>query len=635
MINRITRYGIKWPHLHELRRLDPRALSQVPESVQQAWYDYEIERTVLACPEDDKPPGYVSFLYHSQKMSNLLWGDPTGLFYFEFNPNAVEIIERFSEHKWLGIAGCKNSGKSETIAWLCLIFFLIDPDNSKVLVGSKTIETALGKIWASIDLGWRQASAFFGGEHMMPGEMVASKAYIRSRTMGRKSGIEVIPGESSSVKKSAQKLQGYKAAGDAGRLMFATDETATMSNAIINTAISNLTGNAGFKGVGGFNPEDEHDPARPLAIPYDEATGKEDFGLVDVESTGWRTRLGWCIHFDGTKSPNVIEGRMPNGKYRWRGLYTRENLKEDTDFYTEKSAQYWKMVRGFWSPTGSDDRIYSSQEIRLYGGEERAVWMDIPIPIAACDPAFAHDGDRAMFASGLLGTVEHNGKRIKALEVGEVFELAEDVEKGIPKPLQVATAFKEACQQRKVEIQGAAYDSTGGGAAWGALLQTVWGAGSLPVCFGGSPSDLPVPTTSSGMKEDGESVMASDMYVNKVSEIWHVGKHFLRAGQLMGLASQVIGELIARSYKSVAGKVVVESKKDMKKRTQKSPDAADAVLILLALARERFHFTAAEKSAPIPKKPKPYGDEFPLPGIMPKSGSWKQAISRFSRLSNY
>lgn len=635
MIGTVTRYGIEWAPLHQLMGCQPQALRPVPEKIQQDWYDYHIERLMLAVPKERRPKGFVSFLHHAKRMSNFLWGNPEGQFYFEFNPNAEEMINRFDEFKWLGIAGCKNSGKSETIAWLCLMFFLISPADSKVLVGSKTIETALGKIWASIDLGWRSACNFFGGEHMMPGEMVSSKAYIRSKGAGRKSGIEVIPGESSSVKKSAEKLQGYKAAGWGGRLMFATDETATMAHAIITTAISNLTGNAGFKGVGGFNPEDEHDPARPLALPYDEETGKESFSLVTVEDIGWRTKLGWCCHFDGTKSPNVIAGRDSNGKYPWRGLYTRENLKDDSEFYTDKSAQYWKMVRGFWPPTGSDHNIYSSQEIRIYNGEERAVWMDVPIPIAGCDPAFTHDGDRAMAAFGLLGTVEHNGKRIKALEVGDLMELAEDVEKEVPKPLQVARAFRDECIRRKIQPSATGYDSTGGGASWGVLLDVEWGAGSLPVCFGGSPSDLPVPALVTATNAEGDTVSAKDMYVNKVSEIWHVGKHFLRSGQLFGLTSKVIAEMVARAFKSVGGKVEVEKKKDMKKRTQKSPDIADSMFVMLHVARERFGFVPAEKSAPLPKKEKPYGDEFPLPNIVPKNQGWGKVIAKFHSLSNY
>lgn len=617
--HREERYGIRWKPLHELMGVPAQVLMAMPqgmeakdwELIKSRWYTYHIERNMLLMDSmGRRPKQFITFRHHASIMSGLLWGNPDGLWHFEFNPNACDIIDRFYEHKWLGIAGCKSSSKTESIVWLSLMYYLIDPQNSKVLVGSKTIDTALGKIWASIDLAWRQASVFFGGESMMPGVMVLSKAYIYDKVMHRKCGLEVIPGEQSSIKKSAEKLQGYKGAGWKGRLMFATDETATMSHAIINTAVANLTGNANFKGVGGFNPSDEYDASRPLAEPVD------GFSSVTVNDSQWKTKLGWCLHFDGEKSPNVIAGRDANGKYPWRGLYTRENLKEDTDFYIEKSAAYWQMVRGYWAPTGSDDCIYSAPEIRSYDAQSHAVFLNNPIKVAACDPAFKHDGDQAYACAGLLGLVAGNhGKSIQCLQVTELQPLAEEADKGQSKDEQVAEAFREFCVSRGIPQSNTAFDGTGGGGPWGTILRLKWGAGSLEVSFGGAPSDLPLPETDilsdKERQQNNQTVRtAQDRYSNKVSEIWHVGKSFIRSGQWKGLPDELVSEMILRKYKDSGGTVKVESKKEMKKRIGRSPDKSDAAMVLVHLCRERFSLVPSEKINPTPKKRKTLADEF-------------------------
>jgi hypothetical protein len=83
-----------------------------------------------------------------------------------------------------------------------------------------------------------------------------------------------------------------------------------------------------------------------------------------------------------------------------------------------------------------------------------------------------------------------------------------------------------------------------------------------------------------------------------MSEIWYVGKELIRSGQLKGLDPDTVTEMCARTYDEKNGKVVVEPKDKMKKRTKKSPDRADSLFVTLHLARMRHNLKSTEKAAP-------------------------------------
>jgi hypothetical protein len=124
------------------------------------------------------------------------------------------------------------------------------------------------------------------------------------------------------------------------------------------------------------------------------------------------------------------------------------------------------------------------------------------------------------------------------------------------------------------------YDSTDH--SFKTLFQANGGASFCAVPFHGAATDRVV------MKPIGKTqyVKNSDYYANRVSEIWGVGREFLRAGQLRGIRGQFKVELTTRHWQEKpsinAGRKLkgVESKREMKKRMKrKSPDTADAALI--------------------------------------------------------
>jgi len=74
----------------------------------------------------------------------------------------------------------------------------------------------------------------------------------------------------------------------------------------------------------------------------------------------------------------------------------------------------------------------------------------------------------------------------------------------------------------------------------------------------------------------------------------------LRAGQIRGLDATTIREMTTRRFSTYKGKkmlLMVESKVQMKSRTNESPDYADAAFVMVELCRTRLGFVSAEKVA--------------------------------------
>lgn len=549
--------------------------------------------------EGERPREYQGYVAHFMAFMSALWP------MFEWNPNSVKIIkEMFAEgRQFLGIAGHGSSSKTETLAYASVALFLVDPKNTMCIVTSKTVEIAQKKIWGSVRRAWNQLKTVIP-ESQLPGELTMKAITYVDITTGDQDpqrGLMLMPGEQSQYRKSADKYQGMKAP----FLLVAADELATLSPAIVETAISNLTKGTSdvklengrirkgkFRFAGSFNPETHHDASRKVAMP------KAGWGSITVNDMEWETELGYCIRFDGLKSPNVLDG-----KATWTGLYTREMLEKDlVHYHGEKTAGFWTMVRGFWPPMGIEDAIYSSQEIETYRGEwmeeKGFYWLSPPVRVAGLDPSFRPGGDRAVLYFGMCGRARFDDSREmmvfqfcdplgSSVSPGYII-LAEDVTKAQDKSRQVAEALKMECEKRSIRIENVGIDVTGA-ASFGSLVRMVWGDGFLEIDFSQSASDTPISAT--------DPMPANERYADRPSELWYSGKYLLWTEQLKGISPDLAQEMVSRSFTESGGKIKIESKDKMKVRIGKSPDISDAAFCGLDVARQRHGLTSTAQNS--------------------------------------
>lgn len=532
------------------------------------WWPKKIDQfnRELYCFRNPMPleKGGESREYHFKRIVSALWPDD-GPKPFIWHPWAERMLEAACANKYLAVAGCASSGKTDFFAVWAIVNFIVAPYDTMVLVTSTTLKDSRKRIWGSIRDYWQAAPP-------LPGKLVDSMGLIRfdDGTGGTsdKCGITLIAAEKKKEKEAVGKLIGFKNT----RVIVIADEMPELSESILEASASNLSLNPEFQFIGIGNPASRFDAFGILAKP------KGGWQSISPMEDEWETERGLCIRFDGEKSPNVITGKLI---YPW--IVTQVKLDEAKARFGENSLAYYRMFRGYWAPTGEDDNIYSETEIIAAGADQDAIWLEPPTKVAALDPAFTNGGDRTPVQFGLFG-VSRDG--IPTLMYTHRELLQDDVtNKKKTRTEQIVQQFKDLCEEEGVDSYNSAYDKSGAGGPFGDVVSMMWSPDVLGVQFGGKASDLPVSIS--------DNTLSSDRYVNRVTELWFGAKELIRTGQLKGIDRELAKEMCSRKYstqKGVGLRMVVESKTDMKARTGESPDLADSAMILIELCRQRFGF---------------------------------------------
>lgn len=537
-----------------------------------------------------KEKGALGKLGHYMNCVNLLWNETHSRIHFDWHPWAVDFAREACENPVLAIGGCASSGKSRGAAVWALVNWLCDPYNTMILVTSTSLKDSKKRIFGDI-------TEMFNAIPGLPGKMVASIGMIRTvdpagkREASDKCGIALIAGEKKKEKEAVGKMIGFKAP----RVFVVADELPELSEAIIDAYFSNITKNptTGFIGLG--NPASQFDAFGRLAEP------EAGWDSVSEHDHEWKTVSGKFIRFDGFRSPNIIAGED-----KWPYLFKQKDLDDDIRRYGSDSAIVWRMDRGYFSPIGAEDCIYSGADIVKYKAMKGVNWQEPPVRVASLDPSFTTGGDRTVLTLGEYGK---NVDGMKTLKIKRSVLISEDASnKDEPRNFQIARQVVDILKQERIPPTHFAMDTTGAGDVLADIIVTLYGKGFHRVTFSGAATDLPV--------SNFDSTPACEKYKNRMTEIWFSGRDLIQTGQLKGITLDMATEMTARRYtveKSASARVVAETKPDMKARVGSSPDLSDSAFILLALCREKLGMVSMSKAA------KPEGTPRP----------WKQFVHRY------
>ncbi len=540
--------------------------------------DYELAAFRLC--REGHTEGLLGDVEHFINAAKLLWPEDSTVKPFIWTPQARRLLRKYCEERVLGVTGHGSSSKTALSALWALINVFARPKEVMCIVVSTDVEgAAQGRIYAQIQ------DFFFAIDGRMSFRLNKASHSLAPYDPNRlfkfspSAGIKLVSGNANKEREAAGKIKGYKIGGvHPGTIILIIDEGTDVATGIYTTFYENMMSNPNAQLIALANYKDGNAFA-DLVEPI------EGWQTVNADDQFWRTSRGACVHLDGLQSPNWLH----HVKYPLvdEDLYPfMQSWKHVQAFYDrgdEDSPGWWEQIRAFKPPVGTGEvGIYDPAELTMYFADRPMLdheWATTPVPFSGTDPAFTEGGDKCMHVPGRFGfhtdgtfIIEFLKEEAIPIKAGEGNDAAD---------YQILAFMQDWRDKYKVDPRLMGYDSTNG--SFKTLIQSNGGREFFPCPFHGSATDRVVHEP----RPKEIPLKNSDIYANRVSEVWGVGVEFMRKGQIRGMRGQIKAEATIRRWKSqdaiARGRRVkgVESKREMKKRTRgrKSPDTADAAFI--------------------------------------------------------
>lgn len=512
---------------------------------------------------------------------------------FEWHRWAAEEARGICENRIFALTGSASSGKTAIMVLYGLVSYIADPENVIVFVLTTTVKDAEQRIWKEYTYRFNQLKR----RGLTGFKMVNREHYIgmsdSSRGAGKGTSIQLVAAGDKDRDNALQKLQGVKAH---GKLILEWDESQSCSMDVYR-AVTNLVNNPRFELKLTGNAANRFDPHGVGCEPID------GWQSITENSKEWPIKIegiiGLCLHLDGFDSPNFDDrdditwnddGQPIFDKYnesipdRYPYIKRTSIVKNDIEERGIADPDFWRQCRGFWPPSDVEvETIYPHADLINLGAMKRnVIWLYPPTDGLSVDPSKGGT-DRYVVTHIKYGIAKFDDETrpfpvIFSHErwVLKIKGATDDSSQSKNMVLEV----KAIADRLKIPPEHVAVDATAQDPV-GDVYRDNWSKKILFVDFQGKPSEMPF--DSDNLKT------CRDMFDRKVSEIWFIGRLFLRKKQLAGLDLEVAKELSTRRYEDRAGKKRVETKEEMKDRMNGlSPDLGDSFLIGVALCRERF-----------------------------------------------
>jgi hypothetical protein len=530
----------------------------------------------LMCFDADRKPeqGGLGRYGHFKNIVDILWNHSESKKRFDFNDYSIRMAQAMCEHDVLSVAGCGGSGKTDTASVFSIVWWLVDPANTMILVTSTSLKDAKRRSWGSIADYLRACPG-------LPFKILDATGQVRTvdhtgkEKFSDKCGFALIASEKKNEKEAVGKLIGFHNK----RIMLLADELPELPESILEAYFGNVSTNPCTKLIGLGNPSNYFDAFGVLSQPE---AGWESVTMNDM---AWKTKRGYLIRLDAASSPNILAGRTI-----YPYLTTLEKYEAAIGNLGENSAQFLRMYRAWFSAAGSEDTVFSGSDIVKSGAMSKVKWKEKPVKLAGLDPSFSGGGDRTCLVFAEYGVSVDDAK---VLQIDKIVFLKEDTtKKDSPRSYQIAKMVVDHCSREGVtNIQNFAMDITGAGSALSDVITQEWGRGMHKTQFAGTASELPVSAF--------DNTPANKRYVNKVSEIWWSAKELMMNGQLKGITNETAKEMIGRRFEVVKGETArmkIESKTEMRQRGADSPDVFDAIAIIVDMLRSKKNFASKAKA---------------------------------------
>lgn len=505
-----------------------------------------------------------------------------GLSKAEHIKNVIKILYPWVHNNWhewneltlwawctyneIGLTGCASAHKTFTITLLNFIEWLAKPTSSAVALTSTSIPSLRARIWAEVKNFFNNGTIQF--EPIF--NIVDSRQQIQAIRGEDKFSITGIAVDKGNVKDAIGKIQGRHP----DRMMIVVDEAAQTPAAIFTARANLQSGTSFYRFAAIANAVDQYDAHGIFCEP------KNGWTTISVEDEFWETRTGICIHYDGTKSPNVRRKSTIFPK-----LFSQKDLDKIVNDFGENSLEYWSYGRGFWPPTGVRQTVLDAPLIANHRAQEKPKWESHNrVKIASLDPAFTTGGDKCVFRLAEAGNFLTGEYGLHLLKI-VIIKLRDDLE--YPISYQIADEVIRLCLEEGVAPENFIMDDTAGGGGPADILSQKWSNKIIRISFGGAPFDGPVSFE--------DSREAKNVFYNRVTQLWFTFQKLVLLGLVRGLDAETAKEFTTRRYSLKKEKTILETKPEYKKRTNgESPDFADATSLL----GYKFYLMTNKKNSP-------------------------------------
>jgi hypothetical protein len=454
---------------------------------------------------------------------------------------------------WWGPAA---SGKSTRGAIFGLMMWLASPMDTTVLVLSTTRDALEHRIWREVVKFYKMR------ENEFPGALVPSKTAIYFDKKGDTlSGIHGVAVQKGTIQDSLGNLIGRHNT----NMIIILDEMQSMREAVLEAWDNwSVAPNALFLGMG--NPMSKLDLLGSVSMPVG------GWSKLTTEKEEWRTKRGVTLFFDGLKSPGVDD------PVKHPYLLCQHHIDAMMEDPGPDHPRFWTMRRGFLPPDGLIWSVLTEQMIGQYHVQDDVIWESAPVRVCGCDPAYSSGGDKCILQPALVGRMANGAIGIAFSEPITV-NLVAEVGKSMLDTL--TSDIAKHLISLNCPITNFGMDTTGN--QWilaDAIEDKMNQTGIRRVSFTGGASKDPISLQ--------DPRPASELYSNKVTELWGRFGTYVKNDMIRGLPQETAKQFCIRIIDFDKGnkrRVTIESKKLLKERLGFSPDEADAAVVLVDVVR--------------------------------------------------
>lgn len=507
--------------------------------------------------------GGLGRLGHYQNICKILWPD---LVYTEWTNRMHEALCRPGS---IIMTGPASAGKSWEMARFAIIWMIMAPTDIAVAVTSTSVQMSRKRIWAKLKTMWTTANDMAKANlgYCIPGHIMDSSTEIQAKKGDSEHAISIVPGSQKYLLDGVTKLKGWHAK----YVLILADELQDMTDEVVHSCVNMRSGSVEFKFAGSGNGCSWMNTMGKSMMPL---SGNPESVTVDMDE--WEAKDATVIHFDGLKSPNIIDP----GSAPWN--QSQSDVDKIIETHGENSLQYWQMVRGFPPPDDSYNAVVSESlliKFQALQDQELATGWEWH---AGLDSGFG--GDDCVLKLAKVGTfILPQGETLRQGVVFSERIVIKTVAKTTdPIDFQIANQAIAICKQRGIKPRNFSIDGTGTGRGVAAIIRKEWFNDIHVLVYGESASDLPVSAQ--------DYTKCKDAYFNCVTEMYYSFRIFVMNGQVRGVTAQMARGFGCRTYSVRNGRTLLSPKLEAKKILGRSPDEEDASVMIIANMRRHGYF---------------------------------------------